>query len=378
LVLAWLLYAFISYFPHASVSLLGQAGVDLAFWLERLGVIDTALVLWLVAVAASLGARVLSRLGFGFRDQADRIFWGAAVGFSAFSLGMLVLGVSGFYHRWLACLLMAILTGFLLWAKRHDRRRKPVPAEPAPLSKPSGALAFLVAAYLAAALSLVWVSAISPETDWDPLLVDLFAPQRYIQSHGIVPLPEVPQTFFPRHVTMLFTLGMLLNGEITAKLVHFMFGLLCLLGAYLVAKCLFDYKAGFLATCILVASPLFVWEMRTAHVELGLTLFLFASVAVFLVDIGPSGFRRALRAASLMALIGAAGLLPWAVVNGLQRGQGETIRSTLERTIRAYGYSGQPCDLGYGQSFLLADSLNLMPEERIECLKIHSLRTVDL
>ncbi len=396
LVLAWLLYAFSKYVPGLSVAVLGQTGVNAAFWLERLGIIDSALVLWLCAVAAGIGGGMLVRLGFVFRSRAERFFWGAAAGLSAFSLLMLLLGVCGLYYRLVAYLLLAVSTLVLLWMRRRERgpgeRRHlactgaagilpasaagtidsvsgtvrqdacgpsagKMPAPPASLSP----LSFLVVAYLVAVLGLVWFSAISPETDWDPLLVHLFAPERYVQSHRIVALPEVPQTFFPRHVTMLFTLGMLLNGEITAKLIHFMLGVLCILGVYVVGEQLFGRRVGVLGACILVASPLFVWEMRTAHLELGLSFFVFAALAAtmrwlrdreqrwfwmaavylafaqgtkyqailalaslpataFLSDAWRSGFKKALRAALLMGVVGTAGLLPWAVVNAVETG----------------------------------------------------------
>ncbi len=391
LVLAWLLYAVSKYVPDVSVAVLGQTGANAAFWLERLGIIDSALVLWLCAVAAGIGGGMLVRLGFVFRSHAERFFWGAAGGLSAFSLLMLLLGVCGLYYRLVAYLLLAVSTLILVWTWRHGRFSWERPGSAGPrsagVSPASGSgsidgaspisrqdacapralpaslspLSFLVIAYLVAVLGLVWFSAISPETDWDPLLVHLFAPERYVQSHRIVALPEVPQTFFPRHVTMLFTLGMLLNGEITAKLIHFMFGILCILGVYVVGEQLFGRKVGVLGACILVASPLFVWEMRTAHLELGLSFFVFAAIAatirwlrdrekrwfwmagvylafaqgtkyhailalaclpaaLFVSDLRRSGFTKALRAAILMGLVGAAGLLPWAVVNAVQTG----------------------------------------------------------
>ncbi len=370
LVLAWLLFAFSKYLPNLSVAVLGQAGAEAAFWLERLGVIDSVLVLWVCTLAAGLGGRLLVRLGFVFRSQAERFFWGAAAGLSAVSLLVLLLGVCGLYYRLLAYVLLAISTLVLLWMRRREGSRRDegrqdacgpsagkMPALPASLRP----LSFLVIVYLVAVLGLVWLSAISPETDWDPLLVHLFAPERYVQSHRIIALPEVPQTFFPRHVTMLFTLGMLLNGEITVKLIHFMLGMLCILGVYVVGERLFGRKIGVLGACILVASPLFVWEMRTAHLELGLSFFVFAALAatirwlwdreqrwfwiaafflafaqgtkyhailalaslpaaVFVSDVRRSGFRRAVRASLLMALVGAAGLVPWAVVNAVETG----------------------------------------------------------
>ena len=108
-------------------------------------------------------------------------------------------------------------------------------------------------------------------------MVHLFAAKTYVQGHGLRPIPDIPQTFFPRHVTMLFTFGMLLHNETTAKLIHYLLGVLTLIAAYGFGCRVFSRDVALISVGILVSSPLFVWEMRTAHTELGLTLYVFLS-----------------------------------------------------------------------------------------------------
>ena len=136
---------------------------------------------------------------------------------------------------------------------------------------------------IATILLLILISALGPEIEWDALVVHLFAAKTYVQGHGLRPIPDIPQTFFPKHVTMLFTLGMLLHNEITAKLIHYLLGLLTFIAAYGFGCRLLSRDAALLSVGILISSPLFVWEMRTAHTELGLTLYVFLSLVAALV-----------------------------------------------------------------------------------------------
>src|SRR5262249_20042560 len=108
-------------------------------------------------------------------------------------------------------------------------------------------------------LLVLLISALGPELEWDALVVHLFAAKTYVQGHGIRPIPDIPQTFFPKHVTMLFTFGMLLHNETTARLIHYLFGVVTLIAAYGFGCRMFSPDAALLSVAILISSPLFIW-----------------------------------------------------------------------------------------------------------------------
>jgi len=154
----------------------------------------------------------------------------------------------------------------------------------------------------------------------------------------------------------------LLKGETAARLIQFLLGLLCLLAGYTMATRVCRPACGWIAVLILASSPLLLWEMRTAHLELGLTLYvslaLFAAVlwltgegrpfawlgayflafaqgtkyhalwalfalpvAVYLYQtVKVRSQRRVLADIGRFCLISVAGLVPWAVVNQIQTG----------------------------------------------------------
>ena len=152
--------------------------------------------------------------------------------------------------------------------------------DPARMARVGRGLVWLL---IVTVLLLILISALGPEIEWDAVVVHLFAAKTYEQGHGLRPVLDVPQTFFPKHVTMLFTFGMLLHNETTAKLIHYLLGVLTLIAAYGFGCRVFSRDVALISAGILISSPLFVWEMRTAHTELGLTLYVFLSLMAALV-----------------------------------------------------------------------------------------------
>jgi hypothetical protein len=150
---------------------------------------------------------------------------------------------------------------------------------------------FFLIAYACSVLLVVFVSALAPEIEYDPLAMHLNAARTYAEVHRLTAITDIPQTFFPRNITMLYTLGMLLHGETTAKLLNFLLGLLTIWVTYSFAR------LWFFSAAILLASPLFVWEMKTAHLDLGFTLYvglaLYATVQ-WLENSDASWFRLAI------------------------------------------------------------------------------------
>ncbi len=62
------------------------------------------------------------------------------------------------------------------------------------------------------------------------------------------------------------------------QLIHYLMGVLTMLAAYALGTRLFTRSAGLVAMAVLASSPLFLWEMRTVHVDVGLALYVFASL----------------------------------------------------------------------------------------------------
>ncbi|HET6962389.1 MAG TPA: glycosyltransferase family 39 protein [Terriglobia bacterium] len=281
-VAAWALLVLCHYLRDCGAAFL-PFSFNLERWFRRAGIFDVLLVAWLWGVAASAGATLLKSFRLEPRNGAERLALCSAGGLSILSLIVMVLGGLKGLYPWVAyaILLTGSICFWLKWTSVVVGDLRPPQAPPSTAIVRLGRrLTWLL---IGAVLLVVLVSALGPELEWDAVVVHLFAAKTYVQGHGIRPIPDIPQTFFPRHVTMLFTFGMLLHNETTARLIHYLLGVLTLIAAYGFGRRFFSRDAALISVGILISSPLFIWEMRTAHTELGLTLYVFLSLMAALV-----------------------------------------------------------------------------------------------
>jgi|GEM_PF-1824274 dolichyl-phosphate-mannose-protein mannosyltransferase len=283
------------------------AFAQLRAFVTTTGILDVVIVLGLWAASDFLGGLLLQWLGVRLNAGAERIALSSAAGLAMLSLATTILTVVSLLYRAAAWTLVSIPV--VLWLSRRaiafsqtrrsqqsqpDRARPPLWAiggeQHPPSASPSRAgtvqstslgqrLAhgFLLT-YVGIALGITLISALAPPLEFDDIAYHLHSGKTYIQKHRFQALPQNPVTFMPKNVEMLYALGMLLHNEVTAKLIHYLMGVLTMLAAYALGTRLFTRSAGLVALAALAASPLFLWEMRTAHVDVGLALYVFASL----------------------------------------------------------------------------------------------------
>ena len=358
---AWVLLVFCNYLHDCSPAVLPILRFTLVAWFLRVGVFDLLLVFWIWSVAVAVGTRLLKWIKLEPGNKLEWLALSSAVGLSILSLTVMALGGLKLLYPWVAYTIL-VTSSICLWPQWKSAVR-----DFSPQQRPrSGAMARvgrgLVWLLIGAVLLLILISALGPEIEWDAVVVHLFAAKTYEQGHGLRPIPDIPQTFFPKHVTMLFTFGMLLHNETTAKLIHYLLGVLTLIAAYGFGCRAFSRDVALISAAILVSSPLLVWEMRTAHTELGLTLYVFLSLMAALVWLRSGerswliastyflafsqgtkyqalfalgalacivaaeywlqsrSMKAAIYAGGRVAALGALGLVPWAIDNAIHAG----------------------------------------------------------
>jgi hypothetical protein len=278
LVAAWFLYAFGAYLP----ALMSAPPLRLIeYYMRHTGAYDVLLALWLAAVAYCAGKHILRLLGISCTSGTDEAVFSLAAGIALFSwLTMLLSVVHGLY-RPVAYTLLVVPTA--IWYA--DMRRLPGNlwrALTARLKRASWSASTLgqglIAAYVCVVLGVVLISALGPSLEYDDLTYHLAGPKNFVQNHRFVPLPDVPLVFFPKNLEMLYTLGLLLHSDATAKLVNFLLGAGTMLAVYAFSIRFLTGASGMMAAAILAASPLFIHEMRTAHTDLGLAFYVFVGI----------------------------------------------------------------------------------------------------
>ena len=189
------------------------------------------------------------------------------------ALGLLVLAYAVFalaalhllYEPALAALvavpIAAAAPSFLRMVRTRPRTR----------SRPSRAVLALVA--LAAVLALVpLLDAFIPRYGWDALTYHLSVPERYLHAHRIWFTPFSLYSAFPLDVEMLYALGLALGSAAVCKLINLQFGLLALWVLALLARRV-SRRAALFAVAIVVADPLFAWELGVAYNDLAGCLY---------------------------------------------------------------------------------------------------------
>jgi hypothetical protein len=273
--IAWILFAFHSYLPGIFHSR------SINFLLRRSGTYDIILVLWFAGVAYCVGRRFLKWLGVTAAAGAEESALSIAAGAMVFSCATFILSLTHGLYRAVAYAFLVLLTAVCF----RELKRIPcalsrvLASRLRSLSWSAGTIGGLfVAVYVSAVLGVILISALGPSYEYDDLAYHLTGPKNFILAHRLVALPDVPLIFLPKNIEMLHTFGMLLHSDVTAKLIVFLCGCVTIAGIFGFLVRFATRAVGMVAVVILASSPLLLWEMRTAHNDVGLALFLFSGV----------------------------------------------------------------------------------------------------
>jgi 4-amino-4-deoxy-L-arabinose transferase-like glycosyltransferase len=233
--------------------------------------LDIVVWLGLLLVATALGR--LSRHWFDYSTALEEIVFSAALGLGALSLLAFGLGLIGLFHRWLFWPLFLVLAAILhpqIRAIAKTLREGPI--------LPAGTrLNRTLAIYLGFILTLSFFQCLTPPVAWDSQVYHLTGPKLYLQAHRLPVDIDIPYLGFPPLLEMLFTAGMLLKGDIVARLIHYTYGLLTLLALFAFAKRYFSLKVAWLSMAILCSVPSLVLISTWAYVDLGLIFYEFTA-----------------------------------------------------------------------------------------------------
>jgi hypothetical protein len=234
-------------------------------------ILDIVVWLGLLLVATALGR--LSRRWFDYSAPLEEIVFSAALGLGVLSLLTFGLGLVGLFHRWLFWLLflgLAIVLYPQIKAVISQLREGPI--------LPTGTrLNRTLALYLGLMLALTFFQCLTPPIAWDSQVYHLTGPKLYLQAHRLPVDIDLPYLGFPPLLEMLFTAGMLLKGDIVARLIHYAYGFLTLLALFAFAGRYFNRKVAWLSVAIFYSVPSLVLISTWAYVDLGLIFYEFSA-----------------------------------------------------------------------------------------------------
>jgi len=177
-------------------------------------------------VAAGLGRLVLCKTNLLFFSRAENFLFASGIGFALLSYAAFALGGSqNIYPSSVhALLLIAAVASFAGWfvPQNFSQDSRGIKRSLSSLDKwlilPLGLL-------LCAGL----IHVLTPAIGNDSLTYHLAVPNLYINNHGFYYVPGNIFSNYPLHTEMLFLLGLVLHGEVLAKIIHFSMALLVLI-----------------------------------------------------------------------------------------------------------------------------------------------------
>jgi len=134
---------------------------------------------------------------------------------------------------------------------------------------------------LALVISTIVLGSVPP-VDRDALTHHLFVPKLWLQHGGIYEIPEIPFSYYPMNLDLLYTIPLYFGNDIIPKYIHYLFALLTGLLLYRHIKKRLGVEYGLLGALFFLSVPIIVKLSITAYVDLGVVFFTTASLLLLL------------------------------------------------------------------------------------------------
>lgn len=121
-----------------------------------------------------------------------------------------------------------------------------------------------------------------PPIDRDALTHHLFVPKLWLKHGGIYEIPEIPFSYYPMNLDLLYTIPLYFGNDIIPKYIHYLFALLTGLLLYRHLKKRLGVEYGLLGALFFLSVPIIVKLSITVYVDLGVVFFTTASLLLLL------------------------------------------------------------------------------------------------
>lgn len=242
---------------------------------------DIFLLFIISLLAYTLGFRIFSICKFEFNSIYERLAFSIGLGFGILSYLIMILGFLGLLEPKIVYGLIFVLI-ILLFKDLIKTINESITGLKSLSFRRYSPLEVILLSFIVITCGLCFLYGLCPPFDWDDLAYHLQAPKLYMAHQRIFHIPDIPMANLPANIGMLYLLGMLLGSDILAKLFHFLFGVLTLVGILGLSQRHFNPKSSLLTSAIFYISPLVIFLSRTAYIDLALTFYELLAVYAFL------------------------------------------------------------------------------------------------
>lgn len=236
--------------------------------------VQYAFLIVLAAAAYLLGASLVRREWFDSRWE--EVGFAGTLGLGVISHGMLLLGSLGLFYRSAVLLLFGglLVLGWRRWAPQALGLL-------AALRQVKAWQWGLALVGLGLALPMLALP-LYPPMGWDATEYYLASAKLYVEAHQLLPTPYLRFIVYPQLSQMLFTLGLLFTGEVSAHLTLVLSMLLTAAALMGTGRRMFSRAAGVWAAAFLVGHPLVLWLSANAYLDMGVLQYLTVATFAFL------------------------------------------------------------------------------------------------
>lgn len=121
-----------------------------------------------------------------------------------------------------------------------------------------------------------------PPVDRDALTHHLFVPKLYLLHGSIYEIPEIPFSYYPMNLELLYTIPLYLGNDIIPKYIHFLFAILTTGLVYSYLKSRISATYALLGSLFFLSLPIIIKLSTTVYVDLGLMFFTTSSLLLIL------------------------------------------------------------------------------------------------
>ena len=121
-----------------------------------------------------------------------------------------------------------------------------------------------------------------PPVDRDALTHHLFVPRLWLEHGGIHEIPEIPFSYYPMNLDLLYTVPLALGNDIVPKYIHYLFALLTALLLHRHIARRLGRVYGLLGALFFLSVPVILKLSITVYVDLGLVFFTTAALLLLL------------------------------------------------------------------------------------------------
>jgi hypothetical protein len=237
----------------------------------------------LAVVAAGFGRLVLMKAGARFASRAEAVLFCFAAGWGALGLCVFLLGVLGFLYR---AAVITVVVFFLLSAlagRSVQWRRQDADSHFPKMHPPWDPITVVALFALGACLVAGLLLALTPAVGKDALIYHLAVPVLFIKHHGFYFVDGNVFAHYPLGQEMIYILALMLQGEILAKVLHFLSAIALLFGMWLFCRCHLSGMSYWpVALLVFFTIPSVFSVSHVAYNDLAVSLYVFLSVYAFL------------------------------------------------------------------------------------------------